>query len=248
VNQQALLVLAQQAPSAAVDIIDLVRFPAAEYAKATWALANKLSWLAEPQLAQMLDGTTPRSFTLREAINSGAIILVGARVSGGERTMTAAALMLNMLKLRCMEHFGNQGPNMLWVLDEAPKYARRIELEQILDFMRGAGVAACIGIQDVTQFGDETAQVRMLANADTLIVLKGASAATAALLGNRLGDVQAAATTMGIGPQGNWVPTMSYQTKPMLGNREIMQPPVGRYGGIVHIRGSSPNPFLVTFD
>jgi type IV secretory pathway TraG/TraD family ATPase VirD4 len=248
VSQSALQALAQSAPAAAIDLIDLIRFPAAEYAKATWALANRLSWLAEPQLAAMLDGTMPRSFTLRDAIASGAVIIVGARVSGGERTMIAGALMLNMLKLRCMEHFGNQGPNMLWVLDEAPKYARRIELDQILDFMRGAGVAACIGIQDVTQLGDESAQIRMLANADTVIVLKGASAAAASFLGKRLGDIQAATASMSVGPQGGWTPTVSHQSKPMLGDREIMHPPVGGYGGIVHVRGSSPHPFLVTFD
>lgn len=248
VNQQALLTLAQHVPHAATDVIDLVRFPPGEYAKATWALANRLSWLAEPQLAGMLDGTAPRSFTLRQAIDSGAIIVVGARVSGGERTMSAAALMLNMLKLRCMEHFGGQGPRMLWVMDEAPKYARRIDLEQVLDFMRGAGVAACLGIQDVTQFGDETAQIRMLANADALLVLRGASQATAGLLGRRLGDVQAATATLGLDQQGRWAPTLGHQTKPMLGSREIMQPPVGHYGGIVHLRASSPHPFLVTFD
>lgn len=248
VNQQALLTLAQHAPHAATDVVDLVRFPAGEYAKATWALANRLSWLAEPQLAGMLDGTSPRSFTVRQAAESGAIIVVGARVSGGERTMSAAALMLNMLKLRCMEHFGNPGPRMLWVLDEAPKYARRIDLEQVLDFMRGAGVAACLGVQDVTQFGDETAQIRTLANADALLVLRGASQATATLLGQRLGDVQAATTSVGLDQHGRWTPTLAHQTRPMLGNREIMQPPVGRFGGIVHLRGSTPHPFLVTFD
>lgn len=248
VSQPAVQALAQAAPQAAADVLDLIRFPAADFAKATWALANKLSWLAEAPLAPMLDGTSPRAFTLRQAIDSGAIIVIGARVSGGERTMTAAALMINMLKLRCMEHFGGQGPAMLWMLDEAPKYARRIELEQVLDFMRGAGVAACVGIQDVTQIGDETAQVRLLSNADTLIVLKGASPATAALMSKRLGDVPAATVTNTMDQQGRWAPSLSYQTKPMLGSREIMQPPVGRYGAVIHIRESSPHPFLVTFE
>lgn len=248
VNQQALVTLARQAPHAATDVVDLVGFPPGEFSKATWALANRLSWLAEPQLAQMLDGAAPRSFTLRDAVDSRAIIVVGARVSGGERTMIAASLLLNMLKLRCMEHFANQGPHMLWILDEAPKYARRIELEQVLDFMRGAGVAACVGVQDVTQLGDDNAQERLLANADTVLVLKGASATSAAFLGRRLGDVQAAAATMGMDQHGGWQPTLSYQAKPMLGNREIMHPPVGSYGAVVHLRGASPHPFLVTFD
>jgi type IV secretory pathway TraG/TraD family ATPase VirD4 len=249
VNQQAVVTLARKDPSAAVDVLDLVNFPPTDFSKATWALANRISWLAEPGLATMLDATAPRAFTLRQAVDSGAIIKVGARVSGGERTMTAAALMLNMLKLRCMEHFGgNSSPKMLWVLDEAPKYARRIRLDEVLDFMRGAGVAACVGVQDVTQFGDEVAQERMLANADTLIALRGVSAATAAFVARRLGDVQAATVTNSMGPRGLWNPTLSHQTKPMVGTREIMQPPVGRYGGLVHIRGSSAHPFLVEFD
>ncbi|MEU8007719.1 type IV secretion system DNA-binding domain-containing protein [Catellatospora sp. NPDC049111] len=249
VNQQALATLARQDPSAAIDVIDLMNFPPADFSKATWALANRLSWLAEPGLATMLDGSAPRAFTLRQAIDSGAIIKVGARVSGGERTMAAAALMLNLLKLRCMENFGSSaGPRMLWILDEAPKYAHRIKLDEVLDFMRGAGVAACVGVQDVTQFGGEVDQERMLANADTLIALRGASAATAAFVAKRLGDVQAATVSNAMDARGAWSPTLSHQAKPMLGVQEIMQPPVGQYGGIIHIRGSSPHPFLVTFD
>jgi type IV secretory pathway TraG/TraD family ATPase VirD4 len=248
VNQQAVVTLAQQAPQAATDIIDLVRFPPGDYAKATWALANRLSWLAEPPLSAMLSGVGPRAFTLSQVIGGGSIVKIGARISGGERTMTAAALMLNLLKIRCMEQFGQTPIRMLWVMDEAPKYANRIELDQILDFMRGAGVAACIGAQDVTQFGDTVAQERMLANADTLIAMKGVSAATAEFVSRRLGDVRAATTTTTLQDRGRWAPSISYETKPMLGSREIMQPPVGRYGGLVHIRGSSPHPFLVTFD
>jgi type IV secretory pathway TraG/TraD family ATPase VirD4 len=248
VNQQALVALAQRAPHAATDVIDLVRFPAGEYTKATWGLANRLSWLAEPTLAAMLSGTGPRTFTLSQAIGSGSIILVGARVSGGERAMTAAALMLNLLKLRSMNQFGNPAARMLWVMDEAPKYADRIELDQILDFMRGAGVAACVGAQDMTQFGDSVMQERMLANAETVIVMKGISAATAEFVSRRLGDVRTATTTTTLQDRGRWVPSVSYETKPMLGSREIMQPPVGRYGGLVHIRGSSSHPFLVTFN
>lgn len=247
VDQQALTAMARQDPAAAVDLIDLINFPVADFSKATWGLANRLSWLAEPGLATMLDGSAPRAFTLRQAIDSGAIIKVGARVSGGERTMAAAALMLNLLRLRCMENFGGGGPQMLWILDEAPKYARRIKLDEVLDFMRGAGVAACVGAQDVTQFGDEVAQERMLANADTLITLRGVSAATAAFMAKRLGEVQAATVTNSMDGRGSWNPTLSHQSKPMLGSREIMQPPIGDYGGIVHIRGSWAHPFLTTF-
>lgn len=248
VNQNALISLVQQAPIAASDVFDLVQFPASEYAKATWGLANRLSWLAEPQLSSMLSGKGSRAFTLRAAMDSGAILVIGARVSGGEKAMSAASLMLNMLKLRSMENFGRQRRPMVWVLDEAPKYARRIELDQVLDFMRGAGVAACIGIQDVSQFGDGTAQAKMLANTDTMIMLKGASADSAEYLARRLGTVQSSTATMQLNASGRWVPSLSHQARPMLGEREIMHPPVGTYGATVHVRSRSPHPFLVTFD
>jgi type IV secretory pathway TraG/TraD family ATPase VirD4 len=247
VHQPTLRALAQQAPQAASDVIDMVNFPPGDFQKATWALANRLSWLGDPALAAMLSGTGPRSFSLSSALATGGIILVGARVSGGERTMTAAALMLNMLKIKCMGQFSNPNP-MLWVMDEASKYAKRIELNEILDFMRGAGVAACVGLQDVTQFGDENEQERMLANADTMITMRGVSAATATFLSRRLGDVKAPIVTRTLQDKGRWAPSVSYETKPLLGTREIMQPPVGHYGAIVHVRGSSPYPFLVTFD
>ena len=248
VNQHALVSLVQRAPRAATDLFDLVQLPNAEYTKATWGLANKLSWLAEPQLASMLSGSGPRAFTLRAAMDSGAILVVGARVSGGEKAMTAASLMLNMLKLRCMENFGNQARPMLWILDEAPKYARRIELDHVLDFMRGAGVAACIGIQDISQFGDDTAQTRMLANADAMIALKGISAKSAAYLVDRLGEVQASSATMQMDSRGQWTPALAHRERPVLGNREIMHPPVGDYGAVVHLKGRSQHPFLVSFD
>jgi type IV secretory pathway TraG/TraD family ATPase VirD4 len=248
VNQQALVSLVQQAPAAAGDLYDLVQFPSSEYSKATWGLANKLSWLAEPQLSTMLSGKGPRAFTLREAVASGAILIVGARVSGGEKAMTAASLILNMLKLRCMEGFVHTPRPMFWILDEAPKYAARIELDQVLDLMRGAGVAVCVGVQDVTQLGDENTQTRMLSNADTVITLKGISAKSAEYLASRLGDVEASSASMQMDPNGRWIPSLAHSSRPMLGSREIMQPPVGQYGGIVHVRGSSPHPFLVTFD
>lgn len=248
VNQDALVSLVQQAPRAATDLFDLVQFPNAEYSKATWGLANKLSWLAEPQLAAMLSGSGARAFTLAAAIDSGAILVVGARVSGGEKAMTAASLMLNLLKLRCMENFGRQARPMLWILDEAPKYARRIELDQILDFMRGAGVAACIGIQDISQFGDETVQTRMLANTDTMIALKGISAKSAGYLVDRLGEVQASSTSMQMDSRGQWTPSLSHRERPVLGNREVMHPPVGDYGAVVHLKNRSRHPFLVSFD
>lgn len=247
VSQKDLIDSVQRSPYAAHEILDLVRFDSSKYTEATAGLANRLSWLAEPALAEMLDGTKGRSFTLHQALNSGAILLVGARERGGERSVTAAAILLNLLRLKCLSRFGVSPPPIFWVLDEAARYAARVQLDQMLDLLRGADSPVCLGLQDVNHLGTENEQVRMLANCDTFIALKGVSQHTAKFFSDRLGNTAKAIATDSLLPTGQWQPTLSYQDQPILGQREIMYPPVGTYGGVVQIRSGSPLPLLFSF-
>jgi type IV secretory pathway TraG/TraD family ATPase VirD4 len=249
VHQAGLLAMARQAPGAAGDLLDLVQFSQSDFAKATSGLATKLSWLADPVLASMLSGQGPRALTVDAALDSGAIIVIGARLSGGERSLMAASLLINLLRLRCLERFRRGGSPVLWLLDEAPRYRSRIQLEQMLDTLRGANSPVCVAMQDVEQFGDAGQQNRVLSNCDVFVALRGVSDSTSKFFANRLGTTQVLTVTNTLGSAGGqWNPTAAHVDRLVLGQREIMYPPVGNFGGVVQVRRSSPRPFLVTFD
>jgi type IV secretory pathway TraG/TraD family ATPase VirD4 len=162
--------------------------------------------------------------------------------------MTAAALLLNLLRMRCLERFGiNQRP-MMWILDEAPKYAARIQLDQLLDVIRGANVAVVVGLQDVTQFGHEDERKRMLANCQMLIALKGLAPESASYVSSRMGTRMTPVTSHQMDRSGFMTPSVRHEALPILGDRELMFPPVGHFGAVVHSPELSPAPLLVTFD
>lgn len=256
ISQQWLAQVVRQVPQAAHEVIDLVQYSQPDFAKVTAGLSNKLSWLADPSLATMLSGVGARSFTLAQAFDSGAIVVVGCRTSGGERDATAASVFLNLARQKCLERFGRNAVPVFWILDEARSYAQRIQLPQMLDLLAGARSPVCVGLQDVNQLGDEKQQIRMLANCDTFIALKGVSADTATFLSDRLGHTSAPSTTMTMDQSGKWRPSLTHQDRPLLGDREIMAPPVGRYGGVAHIKSAQPERpgadftpvFLFSFD
>lgn len=244
VSQQHLSSLAVQVPQAAYEIVDLIRFDSSKYTDATAGLANRLSWLADPSLAAMLAGSGTRAFSLSQAVDSGAILLVGSREQGGERTAVAASIFLNLLRLKCLERFGGAAAPVFWVLDEARRYAHRVQLDQMLDLLRGANSPVCIGLQDVNHLGPESQQVRMLANCSTFITLTGVSQDTAKFFKARLGTVSAPSTSMTMDQTGTWRPSVARQERPLLGDREIMYPPVGHYGGVAQLRAGSAYPLL----
>lgn len=248
VSQQWLMNVIQQAPQASHEVVDLVQHTQSDFAKVTAGLANRLAWLADPALAAMLDGTGSRAFNLDQALASGAIVVVGAREAGGERSAAAASMLLNLIRLRCLEHFGTSAVPVFWILDEARRYANRIQLDQMLDLLRGAHSPVCIGLQDVYQLGPIEQQTRMLTNCDTFITLTGVSASTASFFASRLGTVSSPSSSMTLSESGTWRPSLTHQSRPMLGDREIMYPPVGRYGGVAQIRSASPYPFLFALD
>ena len=196
----------------------------------------------------MLSGEGTRAFTLDQFLDSGGLLTVGARLSGGERSMTAAALLLNLLRTRCLERFGLDQRPMMWILDRAPKCAKRFQLDQLLDVIRGADVAVVVGLQDVTQFGSEDERKRMLATCQMLIALKGMAPESASYLSRRMGTRMTPVTSHQMDRRGFMTPSVSHEALPVLGERELMYPPVGHFGAVVHSPEFSPSPWLVTFD
>lgn len=248
VSQQYLRQYAATAGNHANDVLDMTRLPAADYAAATAGLTNRLSWLTDPTFENMLSGVGPNAIAVDEILTSGGTFVVGARMSHGELAWASSSMLLSMLKLRAMERFGSRSTPILWTLDEAGRYGDRINLQEMLDVMRGAGSSICIAIQDVQHLGDEKKAAATLASCDTLIALKGVSPTTAKMVGDRLGQVSAPVVSQSAGPNGAWQPTVSHQMQPMLGAAEIMNLPMTNRGAVVHLKSGSAAPLIVDLE
>jgi len=226
----------------------MVQLPKSDYSAATAGLTNRLSWLADPTFEKMLSGTGPDAITVDEILTSGGIFVVGARLSHGELAWASSSMLLSLLKLRTMERFGSLATPILWTLDEAGRYGDRINLQEMLDVLRGAGSSVCIAIQDVQHLGDEKKAIATLASCDTVITLKGVSPATAKMIGDRLGHVSAPVVTQSAGPNGAWQPSVSHQLQPMLGQAEIMNLPMTNRGALAHLRSASAVPLVIDLE
>lgn len=248
VSQQYLKQYVAAVGSLANDVLDMAKLPAADYPAATAGLTNRLSWLADPTFEKMLAGTGANAITIDEILTSGGIFVVGARMALGELAWASSSMVLSLLKLRAMERFGQQSTPILWTLDEAGRYGERINLQEMLDVMRGAGSSIIIAVQDVQHLGDPGKAAATLASCDTVITLKGVSPTTANMLGDRLGQVSAPILSQSAGPNGSWQPTVSHQMQPILGPGEIMHLPMTNRGAVVHLRSASPAPLVIDLE
>ena len=241
-DQKYLLTLTRQAPHATYDLGDLLTCPPAEYTTRTAGLANKLSWLGDPHLATMLAPDRHNSRTIRESLAEADIVIIGAPLWLGEKSLAAASLYINLLKLHTFTAFGgHQSHSQIWILDEMPRYGDRIGAADLLDVVRGAGVGVVLGMQNIEQLKAGQGSV---ASCNTGVILKGASTASAEFFANRLGKISAASLSQAMDHRGIMNPTLSRVDKPLLGDREIMHPPIPGHGGVVHISGRGPYPFL----
>ena len=254
-SQDFLQSMIQAAPDAAFELAG-IQFPyESDFLNATQGIANKISWLSDPNLSSILDpklraaNGTSRNFKFDLLFNQPMLLVVGSRISGGERSAIASALMLNQLRLETMKRFnyGNTRP-VFWMLDEAGRYSNRIDLPQMLDLFRGANAPVCVAVQDAQQLSsDANERARILGNCDTFITLRGVSQVTAEYFSKRLGTLKSPVTTTTLNPHQQ-SPSISYIDTPILGQNEIMNPPVGNYGGVVQLRSKNVRPFLVSFN
>lgn len=221
---------------------DLAGYAESDYSLATGGLANRLSWVADRDVADLCSYS---SFSLEEILSQPSLCIVGARLSHGEPAAAAAATMLGLLRVAAFGRFGQPSQPMLWVIDEAAVVASRVDLPRLLEVARGAGVGVVVALQDVTQLGDRDARNRQLANCHGLIVLRGCSAETAEHFAGRLGVHSVATTGFASDHRGRALPTVGREQLPVLGTREIMHPPLGQFAGVGHIPSVSARPFLL---
>lgn len=253
-DQEFLLSMIHAAPSLSFELSGIAFPNESDFLNATQGIANKISWFADPHLYDLLDPTlsgvrnVSRSLNFDILFRQPVLLVVGSRIAGGERSAMASSLLLNQLKLELMSRFarGNARP-IFWFLDEASRYSDRVDLTQMLDLFRGVNAPVCLSVQDAQQLAsDSSERSRMLGNCDTLVALKGVSQVTAQYFSERLGVLKSPMATVGVNAGQRHV-SVAHVDTPILGQNEIMNPPIGEYGGVVQLRGVNVRPFLVSF-
>lgn len=212
-------------------------------AEGLWTLRNKLEPFLDPSVRSATDHS---DFTLDDVIEEHGLLIVGAELELRQRSRVSAALMVNRLVARLQGRYGASGRPVIFVLDEAPVLAERIDLTSILATARGAGAGVVLAAQHVTQFGDEGQRSALLDSCDTMVVLQGAADPTVKMFQARLGQRETPRVSVSQDVRGGFNRNVrtdrSSEIVDMIGAREMIDPPFGKYPAFVHSRtlGSSP--------
>jgi type IV secretory pathway TraG/TraD family ATPase VirD4 len=241
------------------DLEAALRYPQAEYPKVVSGVVTALSALDIAGVSAVTRSAPSRpSLDLERTLDDHHLLIVCAPLRGGQVSVTLSSLMLNQLQQRLYERFGQNRRRVLLVIDEAPQLADRVDIAQLLEVARGAGVGVVVAMQDVRQFKDEGDRSSILSNAAAFAILPGASPASVMEFGNRLG--QRFERTVGLSVDGarrglgGTRPSQSYgmESVPVLREREIMQPPVGARPAVVHVKatelGITSKPLLIDME
>jgi type IV secretory pathway TraG/TraD family ATPase VirD4 len=227
-------------------LAELTALPPHEHAQAIGAVVDALDALDRPDV-RAVSGRP--DLDLDRLFDVPSLLVVGARRSGGRTSAALASLLLSQIvRVLGRRAGGGQGTHVLLALDEAPRLAGRVDLEELLSVARRASASVCLAAQDVADFGDARACERVLGGCATYVSLPSASEASARYLASRLGQRQQAAvgvatTTGAVAPQRSV--TRSSAASPVLGVREVTDPPWGPHSAVVHVSTVVGRPFLV---
>jgi type IV secretory pathway TraG/TraD family ATPase VirD4 len=210
-------------------------------------LQTRLAPFVAPQVRQTISGG---DFTLSGALRRPTLLVVGAELYLRQRAEIAASLFINRLSAELATRYGvGTGVPVVMLLDEAPVLSRRINLPTLLATTRATRTGVVIAAQNVTQFGDQAERSNVLDACDTMMILPGASDPSVTLFQSRLGrrDVRRQSVTREFG-QGRGSVSVSGESADVLGSREIMQPPFGRFPAFVHSRSDGIGAVAVELD
>lgn len=232
----------------AVRLADLPHLYPDDYAKRVTGVSVKLDSLARPSVAAV---TGESRFQMQRIFDQPMLLNLVAPMQDGQMAEMLCSLFMNQLLKHIYDRFTSPSARpVLLMLDEAARLSERIDYEQVLSVARAAGAFVVLAVQDVSQFKDKDERSSILSNCATFVCLPGVSPATATAFSERLGQapVETASVSRGPSPGGIWTSTTtssSVAMAPVLGTREIMQPPFGGRPAIVHAREISDAPFIV---
>ena len=168
----------------ATDLVPLTGLPADDHMKVVSGVVTALSALDIPAV----DAVTSRTkLDLEDALDGHHCLIVGAPLRGGQVSVTMSSLLLNQLKQRLYERFGQRRRPVLFVIDEAAQVADRVDIAQLMEVARSAGVGVVVALQDAAKLRDENDRSSILSNAATFAMLPGASPLSVDAFSRRLG-------------------------------------------------------------
>lgn len=251
----ALEALVRQHPRApgAADLAAALAFPSADYPKVISGVVTALAPLATRPIDQVTRASAARpSLDLARCLDEHQLTVVGAPLQGGQISATLSGLFLNQLAQRMYERFQGGARPTLLVIDECPQVVDRVDVAQMMEVARGAGIGVVVAMQDLMQIAEARDRSSMESNAATFVLFPGASSGTVEAFGKRLGHrfetTHSVSMTGGRTGRGT-TQSMSTESVPVLRDRELLHPPFGERPATVHLKtsemGFSGKPFLV---
>ena len=236
-----------------------------EYLKMMVGLEEKLNLFKQKSVAQI---SRKSDFSLCDIDRQPTLLIIGDKLNN-QRAGTLTSLMINYLFSHVYNRLRGRGNTQIplyFILDEAPRLKTKIDFAEITSVGRAANVGICLAAQDVTQFGSERETMEILVNCNTIITTKGVGPDSAKFLSRMLGKRKVPEATfkpdtlrsdIGSIDRGEsllWIllkklfaniTSTRYIDVPVLGDREIMYPPMGKYPGIVLAPPVCSKPILV---
>lgn len=250
-DQRVLQRLAEAVPAhIGSRLVEAARLDSWEFGRYMSGVVNALDFLDHPGVRAV---TTADRFRLANLVQSPFPTLVGvsAPLSAGPTGVSASSLMLALLKRELYRQFGNTGRRRVnLMIDEAARLEGRFDFEEVLAVSRRAGVNVTIALQNTEQFRDEATGHTVLDNCGTFIFMPSPSAATVEYFQSRLGTHEVPVLGQST-QQASWSRpttrsfTQGLETRPVLGTRELMNPPWDGQLAFVHAPAISGAPFVV---
>jgi hypothetical protein len=187
---------------------------------------------------------------LDQAMAGPGLIAVGTPMGHGRLGGTFAALVLNQLIERIHSRHGTCAYPLMVIIDEAARLVDYVDFEELLSTAAAANVAIVLAVQDISQLPDGRIRHAVLSNCQTVIAMPGTGAETARAIGARLGtrpELEVGIQRQTLSVFGHAVDQRPVQV-PVLGSREISEPPFGPRCAVVHSRPLGPKPFLVDLE
>jgi type IV secretory pathway TraG/TraD family ATPase VirD4 len=251
-NRLQTVVLANPRAPGAGDLLDALKFPTHEYPKVVSGVVTALSAIDTQGAGAVTAARSGDSkLSLESVLDAGECLIIGAPLRGGQLSATLSSLMLNQVAQRLYERFGTSGRPVLLVIDEAAQVTDRVDIAQLMEVSRSAGAGVVVALQDIAKIKDENDRSSIVTNAATFVMLRGSSPISVKALSERLG--QRPERTYSMQANAGWGAPVNQsfgtQLVPVMGDREMMQPPEGDRPSVVHVKapqlGATPKPFIV---
>jgi type IV secretory pathway TraG/TraD family ATPase VirD4 len=247
-DQSLLRRLATLRPSIGNRLAEVASLPASDFGRAMSGVVNALDIFGHAGVRAVTRGG---GITLGSLTDAPSLLVIGAPLSGSRTSVSLSSLMIAMLTRQLYTRFGQHSARrVFYFIDEAARLTDRIDFEELLSVSRAAGISVVLAAQNVAQFADKNERATILDNCATYVTLPTPSDESASYFASRLGTREVSTLTEsrtvgGFNATSSTQYSRSLSTVPVLGKREIMNPPWGERSAIVHCLPLAGAPFAV---